>query len=114
MRSLIALAFLPLFLAAQVTAPSKAKVHGFSLSGTVVRIDEGKKTLAVRNAGGKETTLAWTNATNVSGGKLAVGQAVTLKYLDRDGKHIATSIHIGPPPAVAGPKLTPTFGAGGR
>jgi hypothetical protein len=108
MRNLAALALLPLLLAAQAVAPSKAKVHGFSLSGTVVRIDEGKKTLAVRNAGGKETTLAWTNATNVFGGKLAVGQPVTLKYLDRDGKHIATSIRIGPPPSVATPVPTPT------
>jgi hypothetical protein len=108
MRSLAVLAFLPLLLTAQTAAPSKAKVHGFSLSGTLVRIDEGKKTLAVRNAGGKETTLAWTNATSVFGGKLAVGQAVTLKYLDRDGKHIATSIHIGPPPTVAAPTPTAT------
>src|ERR1700737_4804828 len=108
MRSLVALACLPLLLATQIAVPSKAKVHGFSLSGTVVRIDEGKKTLAVRNAGGKETTLVWTNATKVFGGTLAVGQAVTLKYLDRDGKHIATSIQIAPPPAVAGPTPTPT------
>jgi hypothetical protein len=108
MRSLAALSFLPVLLAAQIAAPSKAKVHGFSLSGAVVRIDEAKKTLAVRNAGGKETTLVWTNATNVFGGKLAVGQAVTLKYLDRDGKHIATSIRIGPPPAAASPPPAPT------
>jgi hypothetical protein len=108
MRSFAVLAFLPLLVAAQIAAPSKAKVHGFSLSGTVVRIDAGKKTLAVRNAAGKETTLAWTNATSVFGGTLAVGQAVTLKYLDRDGKHIATSIHIGPASAASAPKPTPT------
>src|SRR5512132_4687927 len=107
MRNLAVLALLPFVLAAQTVAPSKAKVHGFSLSGTVVRIDEGKKTLAVRNAGGKETTLTWTDATSVFGGKLAVGQPVTLKFLDRDGKHIPTAIHIGPPPTV-GPKPTPT------
>src|SRR5260370_14490276 len=108
MRGLAALAFFPVFLLAQAAVPSKAKVHGFSLSGTVARLDEGKKTLSVRNAGGKETTLVWTNATSVSGGKLGVGQAVTLKYLDRDGKHIATSIRIGPAPGVAAPTPAPT------
>ena len=108
MRSLAALSLLPLLLLTQAIAPSKAKVHGFSLSGTVDRLDEVKKTLVVRNASGKETTLVWTNATNVIGGKLAVGQAVTLKYLDRDGKHIATSIRIGPPTTAAGPTPAPT------
>src|ERR1700687_195764 len=102
MRSLAVLALVPVLLLAQAAAP-KAKVHGFSLSGTVAQLDERKKTLSVRNAGGKETTLVWTNATSVSGGKLGGGQPVTLKYLDRDGKHIATSIRIGPAPAVAGP-----------
>jgi len=108
MRSLVALSVLPLLLLAQAVAPSKAKVHGFSLSGTVDRLDEAKKTLVVRNASGKETSLVWTNATNVISGKLAVGQAVTLKYLDRDGKHIATSIRISPPAAAAGPTPAPT------
>ncbi len=104
----IALA-LPLLAASQPT-PSKAKVHGFSLAGTVASLDEAKKTLVVRGAAGKETKLTWTDATRVLGGKLAAGQAVTLRYLDRDGKHIATSIRISPPQTTATPAiaLTPT------
>jgi len=90
-------------LALGAAAPSKARVHGFALSGTVVSLDARKKTLVVRGASGKETTLAWTSATSIFGGKLVAGQTVTLRYLDRDGKHIATSIRISPAPATRTP-----------
>ncbi len=93
-------------LAVGAAAPSKARVHGFPLSGTIARLDEVHKTLVVRGASGKETTLSWTDATSVFGGKLAAGQSVTLRYLDREGKHIATSIRISPP-AVSRPAATP-------
>ena len=104
-------------LAAQIAtaaAPSKAKVHGFALSGTVASVDDASKTLVVRGTSGRQTTLSWTNATSVFGGRLAAGQSVTLRYLDRDGKHIATSIHISPPPTPATastPAPTPTAGS---
>jgi len=97
---------LPLLPISQVT-PSKAKVHGFSLSGTVASVDASKKTLVVRNQAGAQTRLAWTDATRVLGGKLAAGQIVTLRYLDRDGKHIATTIRIGPPPGAPTPDPNP-------
>ena len=77
MRSLAVLALVPVLLLAQAAAP-KAKVHGFSLSGTVAQLDERKKTLSVRNAGGKETTLVWTNATSVSGAVVPYGKICTL------------------------------------
>jgi hypothetical protein len=98
------------------TAPSKAKVHGFALSGTVAAVDEGKKTLVVKALSGKQTTLAWTSATRVIGGKLEAGQTVTLRYLDKDGKHIATSIRIGsvsPSPSAASTPV-PTSSASPR
>jgi hypothetical protein len=92
-------------------APNKARTHGYALSGTVSNVDEGRKSFAVRNAAGKETRLFWTNATTVSGGKVTAGARVTLRYLDKDGKHIATSVVIGEPtptnttvPAATPPK----------
>jgi len=96
--------------------PSKAKVHGFTLSGMVASVDEGKKTLVVRNSAGRRTVLLWTGATSVFGGKLAPGQSVTLRYLDKDGKHIATSIRIGPPsgPPTAAATPAPTATAASR
>jgi hypothetical protein len=90
-------------------APGKAKTHGYALSGTVSSVDEVQKSFAVKNAAGKETRLFWTNATTVAGGKVTAGARVTLRYLDKDGKHIATSVVIGDPtPAkTAVPVATP-------
>ncbi len=89
-------------------APSKAKTHGFALSGTVSSVDESQKTFVVRSAAGRETTLVWTGATKISGGTLKPGERVTLRYLDRDRKHIATSVRIATPLAEKRP--TPASG----
>ena len=77
--------------------PNRVKSHGIALSGTVTSVDETRKSFAVRNSAGKDTRLVWTNATTVTGGKVTAGANVTLRYLDKDGKHIATSIVIGAP-----------------
>ncbi|HEV8117906.1 MAG TPA: hypothetical protein VGQ32_05235 [Thermoanaerobaculia bacterium] len=84
--------------------PAKPKTHGYALSGTVGSVDEARKTFVVKNSAGKETTLVWTNATAVVGGKLKTGEKVTLRYLDKDGKHIVTTVSIGEPSAA---KSTP-------
>ncbi|HYR46075.1 MAG TPA: hypothetical protein VER78_03630, partial [Thermoanaerobaculia bacterium] len=60
-------------------------------------VDEEKKTLVVTGGNGKATTLSWTAATRIIGGPLKAGQPVTLRYLDKDGKHIVTSVRVGPP-----------------
>jgi hypothetical protein len=99
-------------------APSKAKVHGFALSGTVASVDEAGKTFVVASASGRKTTLAWTPATKVTGGVLKPGEKVTLRYLDKDRKHIATSIQVeAPRVAIAGqssPRATPSPTPAGR
>ena len=105
---------LALALAASLSAdsPNKAKTHGYSLSGTITSMDEGRKTFVVKNAAGRDTTLLWTTATTVVGGQLRAGEKVTLRYLNKDGKHIATSVIVGEPAARAtpspGPAATPT------
>jgi hypothetical protein len=88
---------LALALAASLSgdSPSKAKTHGYALSGTVASVDEKGKTFVVKNAAGKGTSLVWTTATTVVGGQLKPGASVTLRYLNKDGKHIATSVSIG-------------------
>jgi len=107
MRTIESLAILVLLLAALAAAPNKAKVHGFDLSGTVAGLDQSRKTLVVQSPTGKQTKLVWTNATTIAGGPLAVGQMVALRYLDKDGKHIVTSIRVGrgdrTPTAAAAP-----------
>jgi hypothetical protein len=86
--------------------PSKAKVHGYALSGTIVAVDEAGKTFDVKSSPKREMRLSWTTATVVLGGSLAVGQKVTLRYLDKDQKHIATSIKIMPAASVETARAT--------
>jgi len=89
--------------AAAAAAP-RAKVHGVTVSGRVSKVDAAARTFSVRETSGREVPLAWTAATKITGGDLKVGELVTLRYLDKDKKHIATTIHVGPlPPAKARP-----------
>lgn len=81
-------------------SPAKSKVHGFALSGVVIAVDSTSKTFTVKSFSGRQTSLNWTDATTMTGGSLRTGEKVTLRYLDKDRKHIATSIHIGPLPAA--------------
>jgi len=110
MRRLVPIALLAAALAVPASgfpAPTpKPKSHGNALSGTVVRVDEAKKILVVR-AGSRETTLAMTPATSVHGGPLACGQRVAVRWLEKDGRKVATSVRI-EPASVAGAAATPT------
>ncbi len=81
-------------------APSKAKVHGIAVSGTISRLEPAKMTLWVRDATGREVTLSWTHATKITGTPLKVGEVVTLRYFDKDSKHIAATIRVGEVPPV--------------
>jgi hypothetical protein len=96
-----------LALAANLSAgsPEKTKTHGFSVSGTVARTDDSARTFVVKTSAGKETTLLRTAATKVNGESLRPGDRVAVRYLERDGKKIATSIRIDPPAVAA---ATPT------
>jgi hypothetical protein len=110
MRSLRVLALLLCAIAVSAfgPAPEKTKNHGYAVSGTVARVDAAKKTFVVRNAAGVETTLVRTSATKLNADSLKAGDRVAVRWLERDGKKIATSVHVDAP-AVAG--ATPTVAA---
>ncbi|HKD18995.1 MAG TPA: hypothetical protein VKG23_14175 [Thermoanaerobaculia bacterium] len=93
-------------LAAGSPDKEKTKTHGFSVAGLVARTDETAHTFVVRTPAGKETTLVRTSATKLNGKALAAGDRVAVRYLERDGKKIATSIRI-EPPVVATATATP-------
>ncbi len=96
----------PIHPAAAARPPAvRARAHGISLSGRVSGVDSGRKTFSIRDVSGRETSLAWTAATKISGGDLKVGEPVTLRYLDKDTRHIATTIKIEAP--IPSPPLTP-------
>ena len=104
------LAFSGFFAAAQPsvtpTPALRAKVHGVGVSGRVMKVDAAKKTFSVREAGGKEVALSWTAATKIAGGEMKAGDAVTLRYFDKDKRHIATYIRVNT--GAAAVPVTPT------
>ena len=73
--------------------------------------DAVAKTFAVRSSSGMETTLVRTGATRVQGDALRPGDRVAVRFLEKDGKKIATSVRIEPSVASA---VTPTASAGTR
>lgn len=114
MRRIGIISILAMVLSAPLPAasPNKAKVHGYPLSGTVTSVDQSNKTFAVRSSAGKVTNLVWTPATTMAGGDLKVGEKVTLRYLDRNGKHFATSVVVGEASAQKTPPTTPPVSPG--
>jgi len=91
--------------------PPNAKSHAHTLSGTVSSVDEPGRVLTVRDAKGKETRVSTTNATRVSGGKLEPGAKVTVRWMPRDHKNVATAVRVHGPEgertASASPSSTP-------
>jgi cold shock CspA family protein len=116
MRRLLAgLALFALAAISAAAAPTKTPTHphghGYALAGVVVRVDPTAKTFAVRSAAGTETTLVRTSATRVQGEGLKPGDRVAVRFLEKDGKKIATSVRVEPVVAAA---VTPTAPSGTR
>jgi hypothetical protein len=79
--------------------PPASKSHANTLSGTVSSVDATRKNLLVKDAGGKETSFVWTGATHMTGGTLKVGEKVTVRWMAREGKKIATVVKVHAPEA---------------
>lgn len=94
-RRLIPLLVLATGLASAEPAAS-SKSHAKTLTGTIASVDTSQKTLAIRDAQGKETRLFWTGATRVMGGELQTGRSVTVRWMPHEGKKIATVVKIHP------------------
>ena len=109
MRRLLPLALLLCGLAAPAASSEKARSHGYGLSGTITRVDEAAKTFVVRTAAGKETALVRTTATKVNAEAIKAGDRVAVRWLERDGKKIATSIRIEPPAVAAATPTAPAI-----
>lgn len=114
MRKTLFAAVLLLAAAAFADTPSKSKAHGLSVTGTVVSVDGAAKKMTVKTSAGKQVPLVWTGATKTAGGAVKAGVKVTVRYLEKEGKNIATSIRIdtvepaaaSAPPAAATPTAT--------
>jgi hypothetical protein len=108
----LAVAFCMLQAVSAGAEPDKAKGHGYSVSGTVVRVDEKAKTFTVlSNASSKEVTLVRTSATRIQGAKLEPGERVSARWIDRNGKKTATAVRIEPPAAASATPTAPASSA---
>src|SRR5262245_53415290 len=96
MMGFLSASVLAALLAAPTPAPtaSKPKSHGNALSGTVTRVDAASSSFVVRESSGRETTLRRTSATHVTGGSLKTGVRVAVRWLEKDGHKIATSVRV--------------------
>ena len=97
--------------AVSARTPTRPKSHGNSVVGVVVRVDVVARTFSVRSNAGVETTLVRTAATRVQGDTLRPGERVAVRWLEKDGKKIATSVRI---ESTALAAVTPTAPAGTR
>ena len=98
-----------LLAAAAVSAEpqSSAKNHAKTLTGTVAAVDSAGKSLTVRDAKGKETTVVLTGATRVTGGKLEKGEKVTVRWMAHEKKSVATVVMIQTPEATTTASASP-------
>ena len=92
---------LALSMAAKAAAvdPPASKSHAGTLSGTVASLDMAHKSLVVRDGQGRQFSVVWTGATRVTGPPLKPGEAVTVRWMPRDGKKVATVVKVHAPPA---------------
>lgn len=81
---------------AAAAAPAGSRSHhARTLSGAISSVNTVGKTFNVKAASGKEIVISWTNATKVTGGSLQVGEQVEVRWMQKGGKNIATSIRVG-------------------
>lgn len=79
--------------------PASSKSHAGTLSGTVASIDAAHKSLVVRDGQGRPVQVVWTGATRVTGPALKPGEAVTVRWMPREGKKVATVVKVHAPAA---------------
>jgi hypothetical protein len=101
MKSLATWSALVLALASAVSgapaptpAPTKLKAHGMTVNGRIPPNDRPPRPLTAPAAAAQPTPISWPAAPRIAGGELKAGGAVTVRYLDKDSKHIATYIRI--------------------
>ena len=66
-----------------------------SFDGTIRAVNRDEKWIAIADASGQETRIYWNDATRVEGGDLKEGRRVSVKAIPKDGKMLATWIHVG-------------------
>jgi hypothetical protein len=74
--------------------------HGSSVHGKIGTLDQGAKTFRVDPKKGSPVDLSWNDATKVNHPPLSVGEEVTVRYMAKDGKNVATVVNSAAPKAA--------------
>lgn len=94
MKKVLALAVVTMFCAALSLALVPGDKGGMMVEGTITKLDMAGKSMVVKTADGKETTVYWNETTKVEGA-LKEGSTVHLSTMEKDGKTWASSVHVG-------------------
>jgi len=92
MKKVLALAVIAVFCA--VVGLANQHMEGKSIEGTISKVDMAGKSMVVKTADGKETTIYWNDATKLQGTPKE-GEMVHVKAADKDGKSWASWVHVG-------------------
>lgn len=98
MKKTLTLAVAAMLCVAVVALADEAKKSGAGekkVSGTISQLDLEAKTLTVASADGKTWSISWTDSTRVLGGELKEGEAVSLGYVESEGRMWASWIRVG-------------------
>jgi hypothetical protein len=68
---------------------------GKTMEGTISKVDMAGKMMMVKGADGKDSSVYWDDKTKVEGGDLKEGSKVHYKGAMKDGKMMATWVHVG-------------------
>ncbi|HTO88136.1 MAG TPA: hypothetical protein VMR54_11505 [Thermoanaerobaculia bacterium] len=100
MRKISALSLVAALCMAAVSIAVGDQMDDKPMEGRVTKADKASRTMTVKDAAGKESTLYWNDATKVEGGELKEGATVHYKAIEKDGKWWATWVHVGPIPKM--------------
>jgi len=89
LAAVLALLFVP---AAFAKTTTTHKAHGLLVRGSISAMDSAAKTFSVKRSNGKTTDLVWTDATKTGKTAPAVGENVSVRYMVKNGKNVATVI----------------------
>ncbi len=92
MKKVLALAVVAVFIA--VVGLANQHMAGKSIEGTISKVDMAGKSMVVKTADGKESTIFWNDSTKLQGTPTE-GEMVHVKATDKDGKEWATWVHVG-------------------
>ncbi len=92
MKKALTLAAIAVF--CSVVALAGQHVGATGVAGTISKVDMAGKSMVVKTADGKETTIYWNDATKLQG-TVKEGEMVHVKTTDKDGKAWATWVKVG-------------------